>query len=82
MATKIFDRIPQQSKDFATMMPESAKELLLAFGRRNLTGIPAEAVEFLKANALIDYMPSVNGNWAWIVTPEGKRVRKALEVRR
>jgi hypothetical protein len=61
------------------MMPEGAKALLLAFGRCDLSGVLPESVEFLTENGLIDRAKSLNGTMAWIVTPEGKRVRKAIE---
>jgi len=75
----VFDRIPQDAKLMAAMMPKGAAELLLKFGRSDLSGILPESVTFLQENALIEHTQSLNGNWAWIVTPEGKQVRKALE---
>jgi hypothetical protein len=80
--TAIFDRIPHGSKLMAEMMPEGAKALLLAFGRCDLKGVLPESVGFLKDNGLIERATSLNGTAAWIVTPEGKRVRKALEKTR
>jgi hypothetical protein len=77
----LFSRVSQCDKDMADMMPEGAKALLLAFGRCDIKGILPESVEFLKDNGLIEHATSLNGTAAWIVTPLGKRIRKAIERR-
>jgi hypothetical protein len=74
-----FSRLLQSDKDMAAMMPEGARALLVAFGKRNLCDISPESAEFLKSNSLIERMSSLSGNEVWVVTPLGKRVRKAIE---